>query len=99
MDSIQIEEGMTKLFFVFFKILEKIEINTTLRVSIWLEEDSYLMPCEFSEVLVEDNFYAIKTNVLDPKGMISDDHLERKFLFGHPGKIIGYGILKEIALK
>jgi len=88
---------MLLLSFAFFKIFNGIEINATLRLSIWLEEnDKYLMPCQFTTVLQEDNFYVIKAEVLDPDGYISGRYLEHKFLFGHPGKIIGYGILKKV---
>jgi hypothetical protein len=89
---------MPILNFVFFKIIEGVEINTTLRVSLWLEgNDNYLMPCQFIEVWEEDNFYMVKTEVLDPENFIKKQFLEQKFLFGHPGKIIGYGLLKEIS--
>lgn len=83
--------------FAFFKTFDGIEINTTLRVSIWLEEkDTYLMPCQFIEVLQEKDFYAIKVEVLDPNNFMQEKHLDKRFFFGHPGKIIGYGILKEL---
>jgi hypothetical protein len=88
---------MAILYFVFFKILKGVEIDTTLRVSTWVEDrDPYLMPCQFKEVLVESNFYSIKVEALDPDGFISEKYLDKKFLFGHPGKVIGYGILKKI---
>lgn len=88
---------MKILYFVFFKILEVVEIDTTLRVSTWLEEnDSYLMPCKFKEVTEESDFYNIQVEALDPKEFVSKNYLGKKFLFGHPGKVIGYGILKEI---
>lgn len=78
-------------------MVEGVEINTTLRVSIWLKEnDRYLMPCQFIEVWEEDNFYTIKVEVLDPDSFVQDKYLEKEFLFGHPGKIIGHGVLKEI---
>lgn len=89
---------MSILYFVFFKIIEEVEINTNLRVSLWLDKnDQYLMPCQFVKVLKEDNFYMIKVEVLDPDDFIKEQFLEQKFLFGHPGKIIGYGLLKEIS--
>jgi hypothetical protein len=88
---------MAILYFVFFRILEGVEIDTKLRVSAWLEEnDTYLMPCQFKEILEESNFYSIKIEALDPDGFVSKKHLDKKFLFGHPGKVIGYGVLKEI---
>lgn len=88
---------MTILYFIFFRILERIEIDANLRVSVWLEEnESYLMPCQFKDVFEEINFYSIKLEALDPDGFVSMKHLDKKFLFGHPGKVIGYGILKEI---
>jgi hypothetical protein len=89
---------MQQLWFAFFKILEEVEISTNLRLSVWLEENqSYLMPCQFKEVWEEKNFYTLKVEVLDPDRFITNKYLEKKFLFGHPGEIIGYGILKEIA--
>jgi len=54
------------------------------------------MPCQFIKVWQEDNFYTIRVEALDPDNFMQDDYLEKKFLFGHPGKIIGYGILKQI---
>lgn len=88
---------MITLFFVFFKELEEVEVSSGLRVSAWLEtDDSYLMPCEFIDVTKEDNFYSIRVNALDPDDFISKQLTKRKFLFGHPGKVIGSGILKEV---
>ena len=88
---------MNVLYFVFFKIPEEVTIDTTLRVSIWLEgSDSYLMPCQFTEVWEEDNFYTIKVEALDPSNFMEKKFIDKKFFFGHPGKIIGYGLLKEI---
>ena len=90
---------MVILYFVFYKNLEGLEIKTKLRVSVWLEEHGgYLMPCEFMEVANDNNFYRIKVKALDPAGFMSTEYLEKKFLFGHPGKIIGYGILKEVEI-
>ncbi len=98
MDTIQINRiAMPVLYFVFIKIIEGVEINSTLRVSLWLDgNDKYLMPSQFTEVWKEDNFYMIKAEVLDPENFVDEKLLEQKFLFGHPGKIIGYGLLKEI---
>jgi len=87
----------TVLCFMFFNILEESDITTSLRVSLWLEKNSnYLMPCEFKEILKESNFFNVKIVVLDPNEFISKKYLDKKFLFGHPGKIIGYGILRGI---
>jgi hypothetical protein len=98
MDTIQVNRiTMSILHFIFFRLLEGVEINTTLRVSLWLDEnDKYLMPCQFIEVWKEDNFYMVKAEVLDPKKFINEKFIDQKFFFGHPGKIIGYGLLKEI---
>jgi len=86
-----------KLHFNFFKILD-FEPDSNLRVSLWLEENSnYLMPCEFKEILKKENLYIVKVKVLDPDKLMSEEHLEKKFFFGHPGKIIAYGIFKKIA--
>lgn len=100
MDSIQLNKNaMSVLYFKFFKTLYEVNISTTLRTSIWLEtNDLYLMPCQFIEVIEDKNFYTLKIEVLDPEKFINKNHLEKKFLFGHPSKIIGYGILKEIKL-
>lgn len=87
---------MVVLYFVFYKILAEIEIHTKFRTSIWSEEDTYLMPCEFLEVSKENGSYIIKVNALDPDQTISDKFLSNKFLFGHPGKIIGHGTLIKI---
>ena len=88
---------MQILFFIFFKTLDGLEINTTLRVSTWVEDDEmYLMPCRFIAVINEGNAYNLKVEVLDPSGFIQDNYLEKKFFFGHTGKVIGYGILKGI---
>lgn len=89
---------MPVLDFDFLKLLEGVEITTLLRVSLWLEEnDKYLMPCQFVEVREEDGFYVVKLEALDPRGFLSEGLIEQKFLFGHPGKVIGYGVLKEIS--
>ncbi|WP_342328425.1 hypothetical protein [Pedobacter sp. FW305-3-2-15-E-R2A2] len=78
-------------------MLEGIRINNTLRVSIWLEaNESYLMPSRFIEVRENNNFFIVKIETLDPDKFIGARHLEEKFFFGHPGKIIGYGFLNEI---
>ncbi|WP_316817028.1 hypothetical protein [Pedobacter nyackensis] len=90
---------MVILYFLFFKTLDQVDINKNIRVSTWLEEnDKYLMPCQLEEVLKESDFYSIKVEALDPDNFLSKKYLNRKFLFGHPGKIIGYGILKEIEI-
>ena len=89
---------MAILYFVFFGVIEGVKVDINLRVSLWLEENSeYLMPCQFKEVLTENNFYSIKVEALDPDEFIYEKYLDKKFLFGHPGKVIGYGILKKIA--
>lgn len=89
---------MSILNFVFVKLIDGIAINATLRVSLWLDgDDKYLMPCQFAEVCKEDNFYMVRVKVLDPENFIKEKLLDHKFLFGHPGKIIGYGLLKEIS--
>jgi hypothetical protein len=88
---------MIVLSFTFFKALTVVEVDTELRVSTWQEEnDSYLMPCQFKEVSKGSNCYNIRAELLDPDGFISRKHIGKKFLFGHPGKVIGHGILKEI---
>jgi hypothetical protein len=99
MDTVQINRtAMPVLYFVFFQLLKGIKIDTTLRVSLWLDgKNKYLMPCQFIEVLEEDNFYMVKAEVLDLENFVNEKLLEQKFLFGHPGKIIGYGLLKEIS--
>lgn len=94
MDEIQI--NMKRLCFVFFKMIKEVEVIENLRVSTWLENNLYLMPCQFTKVRKEENFYSIQIEVLDPDSFIEDKYIEKKFFFGHPGKIIGYGILKEI---
>ncbi|SDM18258.1 hypothetical protein SAMN05421820_103124 [Pedobacter steynii] len=88
---------MSVLSFTFFKMLEGIRINNTLRVSIWPEtNESYLMPSRFIEVRENNDFFIVKIEILDPDKFIGARHLEEKFFFGHPGKIIGYGFLNEI---
>jgi hypothetical protein len=87
---------MKTLYFVFFKTMNLVDIDATLRVSLWLENTSFLIPCEFEEVRQESNFYSIKVKALDPDQYLSNQFIEKKFFFGHPGKIIGYGILKEV---
>lgn len=88
---------MVILYFTFFKFLKYLEINTTIRVSIWLDgNESYLMPSQFREVVKNNDYYSIKVVAIDPGVFISKKYLNKKFLFGHPGKIIGYGVLKRI---
>lgn len=83
----------------FIKLIEAVEIKAKLRVSIWLEEyDKYLMPSEFIEVSIEDDYYRVKVRVIDPDNFISKNLIGKKFLFGHPGKIIGYGVLETCIL-
>jgi len=69
-------------------------------VSIWLEDsnNNYLMPCEFkeAEALKINNKYLIKVDALDPDEFITTKHIGKRFNFGHPGKIIGSGILISI---
>jgi predicted RNA binding protein YcfA (HicA-like mRNA interferase family) len=82
----------------FSKILETVVVEEKLRTSIWLDDGNrYLMPCEFTQVLKQNGFYTIKIEVLDPDGQISEEQINKKFLFGHPGKIIGTGILKKVS--
>ena len=91
---------MTILNFSFFKIIKEVEITITLRVSFWLEENnSYLMPCRFKEIIEKNGYYNITIEALDPNNFISNIFINKKFLFGHPGKIVGYGILNRIELK
>ena len=89
-----------KLKFKFRRNIEGVEINTSLRVSIWLEDsnNNYLMPCEFkeAEALKINNKYLIKVDALDPDEFITTKHIGKRFNFGHPGKIIGSGILISI---
>ena len=83
--------------FIYFQTLQGFEINTTARTSVWADEEKeYLMPCQFLEIKKEDNFYNIKIEMIEPEYYMHDKYLEKKFLFGYPGRIIGYGILKEI---
>lgn len=91
---------MVSLKFEFYKILKEIDINVNLRVSTWMDENNeYLMPCEFKNVLKKNSTsYIIKINALDPNRFISKKNINKKFYFGHPGKIIGYGILKQVDL-
>jgi hypothetical protein len=89
---------MTTLNLEFEETLEQVEIHIGLRVSMWLDGDiSYLMPCEFRRIGGESVF-RIEIAVLDPMKFLSNSLLNKKFLFGHPGKIIGYGILTNIDL-
>ena len=84
------------LFFDFYRLIKGVDINETLKVSLWLDGDDYLMPCHFTKVLAnKDEYYSITVNTLDPDNFISCKHLDKNFYFGHPGKIIGKGVLKE----
>ena len=88
---------MSELKFNFFRTIESILIDNTMRVSIWLSEDSsYLMPCAFKTVEDYGDYFSITVQILDPENRISMNSIEKEFLFGHPGKIIGYGFLKKI---
>jgi len=79
--------------------MNQVEIDATIRVSVWLEENkNYLMPCQFLKVQEENSFYFIKVEVLDPRNLIQSHDIGKKFFFGHPGKMIGYGILNELIL-
>jgi hypothetical protein len=83
--------------FVFVKLSNDVLITVALRVSVWMEERfDYLMPCEFKEVVEGNKTFVVKTNILDPGNFLSEKYIEKKFLFGHPGKMIGYGILKKV---
>ena len=67
------------------------------RTSIWHENDnSYLVPSEFQKVASENDFYKIEVKLLESERFNSRVNIGAKFYFGHPGYVIGYGILEEI---
>lgn len=85
---------MIRLRFIFTKEISEINIKPSLRVSFWLENnDNYLMPCEFVEVRKEHDKWDVEVIFLDPLQFMSDKYVGKCFFFGHPGKIIGKGVL------
>lgn len=85
---------MSRLSFTFFLQIRGVSIVQKLRVSIWNENNkTYLMPCEVEKVIKKGELYFLKVKVLDPDSVLSIKDVGTKFFFGHPGKIIGYGIL------
>ena len=87
-------------YFKFYKVNIKVDIIPHSRISIWLESDNtFLMPCEFVEVYKKDKFYLIKVILLDSNKFYSEKNMGKKFFFGPPDQIIGYGILEKIETK
>lgn len=74
------------------------DISEGIRMSVWQEEhDDYLMPGEFVLVEPVKQHYKVKLAVLDPKSFIKKTLIHEKFFFGHPEKVYGFGILKDIS--
>lgn len=91
------KNGKTYLLFDFYINADFKEISEGIRMSLWQEGlSTYLMPGEFTLVEAVDQKLQVKLAVLDPKDFIGEALINEKFLFGHPKKIFGYGILKKI---
>lgn len=83
------------LEFEFYQLAKDVIILELSRTSTWAEErNDYLMPSEFQRVVpMEEDKFLIIVKSLDPAGVMSDSFVGKKFYFGHPGRVIGYGIL------
>jgi len=77
--------------------MNDIPIKLNLRVSLWLEYSDYTMPCEFISILENVDSYTIQVNVWDADSFVKVEHIGNKFYFGHPKKILGYGILNSVS--
>lgn len=86
---------MEKLNFDFIKLRNDVRVKKGLRVSFWQEGANYLMPSEFVDVVDLGDNYEVTLKYIDPQNFMSEKLIGQKFLFGHPGKVVGYGILRS----
>ncbi len=90
-------EERSLFYLSFYKLIDAIKPMIGSRISVWIENDpSFLMPCEFKEVVKEKGFYRIGIILLDAEKFTSEKNIGKKFYFGPPGHEIGYGILEEV---
>lgn len=88
---------MVTFYLKFYKIIDKVKPTIGSRISVWIEDDpSFLMPCEFKEVVKKKDFYQIGIILLDDEKFYSETNIGKKFFFGPPSHEIGYGILEKI---
>jgi hypothetical protein len=87
---------MDMLGFHFFSAIEGMPVVPRLRVSVWLEGDTYLVPCEFVEVATDGGAYRITVMPIEIDYFLKPELIGKRFLFGNPGKIIGHGTLTEL---
>lgn len=86
------------LFYLrFYKLIDAIKPMIGSRISVWIENDpSFLMPCEFKEVVKGKGFYRIGIILLNAEKFTSERNIGKRFYFGPRGHEIGYGILEEV---
>lgn len=86
---------MDKLLLIKDIVCEKaIELNKGGRFSLWLEDDKDYL---FSGELIERRKGgSVLILILDPDNKILDYSIEKKIIFGIPGKMFGYGYLKQL---
>lgn len=84
-------------YFKFFKLIDTANPMIGSRISMWSEDDaSYLVPSEFKDVINQGDFYKIKVTVLIADKFYKRNNIGKKFYFGSPNRIVGYGVLEEI---
>jgi len=82
--------------FTFYLITQELKVMEGYRPSIWCDEDNtYLLPCEFKQVIMLADYYIVDLVIAEDRKYDNVHYLGKKFLFGHPGRIIGYGILNK----
>ncbi len=89
---------IVQMEFDYHSIMQDIIVNKGMRFSVWVEGGKYLMPTEVIGILKEELVYIITTISLDPDKIVCTDLVGKKFYFGHPGKVIGYGHLRRVSL-
>jgi hypothetical protein len=88
---------MSLFYFKFYKLIDRINPIDGLRISVWYEnEKSFFMPSLFQKVIKEDDYYNIEVKLLESERFSSRVYIGKKFYFGTPNYVIGYGILEEI---
>lgn len=88
-----------KLTFQISNVLSLNPFKVGDRFSIWVDGHlEYLMPSEIDSLTDSDGQMIIQVTAQDPNNLIEGRHVQSRFLFGHPGRIIGEGILEDVRL-
>jgi hypothetical protein len=90
-----------ELVFAYTSLLPEVTLRPGLRTSVWAEGDvpACCMPCEFQHVTDGPARVEVRVLALDPAGRVSKDLVGRAFSFGHPGRIVGHGLLLAVLPK